>query len=128
MDILLQQRPWRGRAGDSLKWDRLQGGDGYIPTSLQTEKRNLCTAKTACGPALEEADAWNVTLTYDPRTLLLFTFGTYRGERTLQISAANCSAESMLPDRDLGSGGLSLILPGETHEAKSNFSLLFFYW
>lgn len=43
-----------GGDGDFLKWDRLQGGDWQIPSSLQTEKKNkkLALLKTICVLAL----------------------------------------------------------------------------
>lgn len=119
----LEREGWRlSEMGQASGWGRVHS---YV---FANRKRNLCTVKTACVPALEEADAWNITLTYDPYDTAPVYIWYIRGEWTLQISAANCSAASMLPDRDLGSGGLSLILPGETHEAKSTFSLIYFYW
>lgn len=72
---------------------------------------------------------WRLEHYFDtrPKDTAPFYIWYIRGEWTLQISAANRSVESMLPDlQDIGSGGLSLILPGETREAKSNFFSVIF--
>lgn len=85
----LEREGWRlSEMGQASGWGRVHS---YV---FANRNRNLCTVETACVPALEEADAWNITLTYDPRTLLLFTFGTF-GENGLCKSQQQTAQQNL---------------------------------